>query len=443
MNIPNKPFIPKLHSILKMPPLGTDTISVMEDFRRYFGHTLGWGKSTLSGFPVYSSLAATLRDRLIERWRHTQRAYDESDCKQAYYLSLEFLMGRAMGNAMLNLDMQQETAEAMRNFGVVLEDVQDQESDAGLGNGGLGSLAACFLDSCATLQLPVTGYGLRYEYGMFRQRIVNGSQIEKPDHWLRNGNAWEIERPEYAVRVKFGGYSDLTMTWRESCTSWVNTQDVLAVPFDMPIPGYQNGTVNTLRLWKATATEEFNLNEFNAGDYTEAVAAKNTAENITMVLYPNDANENGKELRLRQQYFLASASLQDVLRQWVGKHGKDFSQFAEKNAFQLNDTHPSFAVAELMRLLMDVHGLAWDEAWLITRNTMAYTNHTLLPEALEKWSVNMFGSLLPRLLDIIFEINAHFMEQVSLRWPGDVARQRACPSSKRELHRKYAWPIWP
>ena len=426
MNTPSsKPFIPKQHSILKMPPLGTDSISVMEDFRRYFGHTLGWDKTTLSGFPVYSSLAATLRDRLIERWRHTQRAYDESDCKQAYYLSLEFLMGRAMGNAMLNLDMQQETAEAMRNFGLVLEDVQDQESDAGLGNGGLGRLAACFLDSCATLQLPVTGYGLRYEYGMFRQRLENGRQIEDPDHWLRNGNPWEVERPEYAVRVKFGGRSDLHRNVAGKLRAhWVETQDVMAVPFDMPIPGYQNGTVNTLRLWKSTATEEFNLDEFNAGSYTEAVAAKNAAEHITMVLYPNDASENGKELRLRQQYFLASASLQDVLRHWVSKHGDDFSQFADKNAFQLNDTHPTCAVAELMRLLMDEHNQGWDEAWHITSETMAYTNHTLLPEALEKWPVHMFGRLLPRLLDIIYEINARFLEQVSLHWPGDVARQR-------------------
>jgi starch phosphorylase len=425
VNVPSKPFIPKLHSILKMPPLGTDTISVMEDFRRYFSHTLGWDKSTLSGFPVYSSLAAALRDRLIERWRHTQRAYDEADCKQAYYLSLEFLMGRAMGNAMLNLDMQEETAEAMRNFGVVLEDVQDQESDAGLGNGGLGRLAACFLDSCATLQLPVTGYGLRYEYGMFRQRIEHGHQIEDPDHWLRNGNPWEVERPEYAVRVRFGGYTDFYHDAAGNLHArWANTQDVLAVPFDVPVPGYLNGTVNTLRLWKSTATEEFNLDEFNAGSYTEAVAAKNAAEHITMVLYPNDASENGKELRLKQQYFLASASLQDVLRQWVSKHGEDFSQFADKNVFQLNDTHPTCALAELMRLLMDEHGLGWDAAWRITSSTMAYTNHTLLPEALEKWPVSMFGRLMPRLLDIIHEINARFMAQVSLRWPGDVVRQR-------------------
>ena len=425
MNTPSKPIIiPKHHSILKMPPLGTDSISVMEDFRRYFSHTLGWDKTTLSGYPVYSSLSATLRDRLIERWRHTQRAYDESNCKQAYYLSLEFLMGRALGNAMLNLDMQQETAEAMHSFGVVLEDVQDQESDAGLGNGGLGRLAACFLDSCATLQLPVTGYGLRYEYGMFRQRLEHGSQIEDPDHWMRNGNPWEVERPEYAVRVKFGGHSELYHDAGGKLRArWAGSLDVLAIPFDVPIPGYRNGTVNTLRLWKSTATEEFNLDEFNAGSYTEAVAAKNAAEHITMVLYPNDASENGKELRLRQQYFLASASLQDVLRNWVSKHGNDFSSFAEKNAFQLNDTHPTCSVAELMRLLMDEHGLGWDAAWAITSKTLAYTNHTLLPEALEKWPVSMFGRLLPRLMDIIYEINARFLEQVSLRWPGDVARQ--------------------
>lgn len=425
MNSPANTVIPKQHSILKMPPLGTDAISVMEDFRRYFSHTLGWDKTTLSGFPVYSSLAATLRDRLIERWRHTQRAYDESDCKQAYYLSLEFLMGRTMGNALLNLDMQQEVAEAMKSFGVALEEVQELEADAGLGNGGLGRLAACFLDSCASLQLPVTGYGLRYEYGMFRQRIVGGAQVEEPDHWLRNGNPWEVERPELAVRIKFGGRSEL---YRDDAGRlhgrWVDTQDVMAIPYDVPVPGYRNGTVNTLRLWKSTATEEFNLEEFNAGSYTEAVAAKNAAENITMVLYPNDTSENGKELRLRQQYLLASASLQDVLRRWVAKHGKDFRYFADKNVFQLNDTHPTCAVAELMRLLMDEHGLEWDEAWRITSHTMAYTNHTLLPEALEKWSVAMFGRLLPRLLDIIYEINARFLEEVSLRWPGDVERMR-------------------
>ena len=424
MNPVNKPFIPKHPNTLKIPPLGMNAIGLEEDFCRYFNHTLGWGKDSVSSHHVYASCALVLRDRLVERWRRTQRAYDESGCKQAYYLSLEFLMGRALGNALLNLDLEEASAEAMRNLGLELEEVQELESDAGLGNGGLGRLAACFLDSCATLQLPVTGYGIRYEYGMFRQKIEQGYQLEEPDHWLRNGNPWEIERPEYTVRIKSGGRSEhYTAADGSLRMRWVDTQDVLAVPFDMPIPGYRNGTVNTLRLWKAAATEEFDLDEFNAGSYTEAVAAKNAAEHITMVLYPNDASENGKELRLRQQYFLASASLQDVLRRWVHKHGEDFSGFAGLSCFQLNDTHPTCAVPELMRLLMDEHGLGWEEAWDITSQTMAYTNHTLLPEALERWPVNMFGRLLPRLLDIIYEINARFMEEVSRRWPGDTERE--------------------
>jgi starch phosphorylase len=425
MNTTNKPFLARHPDTRRMAPLTMDATGVEEDFCRYFNHTLGWDRASVSSHHVYSSCALVLRDRLVERWRHTRRAYDESDCKQAYYLSLEFLMGRAMGNALLNLDLEGATAEALRNMGLALEELRELENDAGLGNGGLGRLAACFLDSCATLQLPVTGYGIRYEYGMFRQKIEHGHQLEEPDHWLRNGNPWEIERPEYAVRIKFGGRGDFfTGADGNTHARWVDTQDVLAVPYDMPIPGYRNGTVNTLRLWKAAATEEFNLDEFNAGSYTEAVAAKNAAEHITMVLYPNDASENGKELRLRQQYFLASASLQDVLRQWLHKHGDDFSGFADKRCFQLNDTHPTCAVPELMRLLMDEHGLGWEAAWDITSRTMAYTNHTLLPEALERWPVGMFGRLLPRLLDIIFEINARFTEEVSMRWPGDTERER-------------------
>jgi len=299
----------------------------------------------------------------------------------------------------------------------------ESEHDAGLGNGGLGRLAACFLDSCATLQLPVTGYGIRYDYGMFRQQIVGGEQVEEPDHWLRDGNPWEIERPEYTQRVRFGGRTEhhRDVSGRLAAR-WVDTKDVLAIPYDVPIPGYQHGPVNTLRLWKAAATDEFNLGEFNAGLYPESVAAKNTAEQITLVLYPNDSSENGKELRLRQQYFLASASLQDVLARWVGTHGHDFSRFAEKNVFQLNDTHPSCAVAELMRLMMDEHGLGWEEAWQITSRTMAYTNHTLLPEALEKWPVRLFRQLLPRILEIIFEINARYLAEVARHWPGDSER---------------------
>ena len=402
-----------------------DALSIVEDFRRYFSHTLGRDKLNEATYYVYTSLSLSLRDRLVERWKKTQSAYNEADCKRTYYLSLEFLMGRALGNAMLNLDVESSTSAALSKIGLALEEIVDQEHDAGLGNGGLGRLAACFLDSCATLQLPVRGYGLRYEYGMFRQKIENGYQLEDPDHWLSNGNPWEIERPEHSVRVKFGGqtehFRDVGGLMR---VYWKYTDDVMAVPYDVPVPGYRNGTVNTLRLWKATATEEFNLKEFNAGSYADAVASKNAAEHITMVLYPNDASENGKELRLRQQYFLASASLQDVLRSWVNKHGNDFSKFADKNFFQLNDTHPTCAVPELMRLLMDEHGLGWDQAWSIVNRTVAYTNHTLLPEALERWSVSMFGRLLPRLLEIIHEINARFIAVVAQHWPGDVARQR-------------------
>ncbi len=412
--------------ISDLPALGMDANNIVDDFRRYFSHTLGRDKMCLSAFHVYSSLALALRDRLVERWKNTRYACDEGDSKHTYYLSMEFLMGRMLGNAMLNLNVDQATTEALRKLGIVLEEIADQENDAGLGNGGLGRLAACFLDSCATLQLPVMGYGIRYEYGMFRQKIDNGNQLEEPDHWLRDGNPWEIERPEYTCRIRFGGhveYRNGTADGRLRAY-WVGTSDVLAVPYDVPVPGYRNDTVNTLRLWKSAATDEFNLNEFNAGSYTEAVAAKNAAEHITMVLYPNDASENGKELRLRQQYFLASASLQDVLRRWVLTHGNDFSRFAEKNCFQLNDTHPTCAVPELMRLLMDEHGLEWDAAWDIVRRTVAYTNHTLLPEALEKWPERMFRRLLPRLLDIVHEINARFLREVARRWPGDGERQR-------------------
>ncbi len=376
-----------------------------------------------SPFYACEALSLSIRDRLMERWKTTYKTYNKTDSRQVFYLSMEFLMGRTLSNAMLNLGITDEATQAMHDLGIEIEELVDRELDAGLGNGGLGRLAACFIDSCATLQLPVVGYGLRYEYGMFTQTIVNGEQVEKPDHWLRHGNVWEVERLEYSLRIKLGGHTEIqTDEQGKHRVCWISTHDVLAVPFDTPIPGYQNNTVNTLRLWKAVATEEFNLDEFNAGGYAESVASKVTAEHITMVLYPNDANENGKELRLRQQYFLASASLQDVISHWARQHGHGFANFAEKSCFQLNDTHPSIAIAELMRLLMDVHGLSWATAWGITRQTMAYTNHTLLPEALEKWSVRLMQRLLPRLMEIIFEINAHFMSEVAAHWPGDKAR---------------------
>ena len=419
--MPTRPLVksqPK-ETLTQTSAPGVKAKDLAKDIGHHFNYTLGRDSSCKSAHYAYTSVALSVRDRLMGRWKNTLQAYRESGCKRAYYLSLEFLMGRALGNAMLNLGINDEADKALQTLGLDLEELADIEVDAGLGNGGLGRLAACFVDSCATLQLPVTGYGIRYEYGMFRQLIDNGYQLEEPDHWLRNGHVWELERPELTTRIRFGGHTEVG---HDGQTYWVDTQDVLAVPYDVPIPGYQNGTVNTLRLWKSAATDEFGLTEFNAGDYTEAVRAKNLAENITMVLYPNDASENGKELRLRQQYFLASASLQDVIRNWVLVHGEDFSQFAEKNVFQLNDTHPTIAVAELMRLLVDEHQVPWDRAWGITRQTMAYTNHTLLPEALEKWPVRLFRQLLPRLLEIIFDINAGFLKEVEARWPGDAER---------------------
>ncbi|WP_129126200.1 glycogen/starch/alpha-glucan phosphorylase [Geomonas oryzae] len=406
-----------------LSPLSMDRQGLVDDFIHHYCHHLGRDKYCSSMRYRYQAIAHTIRERLIERWNNTRYAYINADCKTGYYLSLEFLMGRAMGNALLNLGICGPTGEAMQQLGMDLEELAEEEVDAGLGNGGLGRLAACFLDSCATLQLPVMGYGIRYEYGMFRQDIKDGRQVEEPDHWLRDGNPWEMERPEYTQRVRFGGRCEIRRNEDGTVSyCWLDTHDVLAVPYDIPIPGYRNGTVNTLRLWKAAATDVFDLDEFNAGSYTESVAMKNEAENITMVLYPNDASENGKALRLRQQYFLASASLQDVMERWIYRQGKVFHHFAERNCFQLNDTHPSCAVPELMRLLMDEQGLGWDEAWDITTHTMAYTNHTLLPEALEKWSVPLFRQLMPRLLDIILEINARFLAEVAARWPGDGER---------------------
>ena len=408
-----------------MEPLGMDQEHVTEDLNRHFRLTLGRDEVGDSHRYLFYALALTIRDRLIERWRATRDERNESRPKRINYLSMEFLMGRALSNAVTNLDLEEPVRRALHNYGCSLEQVEQEELDAGLGNGGLGRLAACFLDSCACLSLPVTGYGIRYEYGMFHQKIDNGYQVECPDHWLRDGNPWEIESPENTVRIKFFGYTDYYEDQAgKQRARWVHTQDVLAVPYDVPVPGYRNDIVNTLRLWKSEATDEFDLEEFNAGSYTEAVAAKNLAEQITMVLYPNDASENGKELRLRQQYFLASASLQDVLHRWVKYNGVDFGRFAEKTGFQLNDTHPTIAVAELMRLLMDDYMLGWDEAWKITNSTMAYTNHTLLPEALERWPVALLRELLPRLLDIIYEINARFLVQVAQHWPGDTARER-------------------
>jgi len=407
----------------EMKKLPTDSESLANDFERYLTRHLGRFVGC-APFYLYEALSLTLRDRIMRGWRNTWKNYEKKGIRKAHYMSLEFLIGRSLGNHILNLDIDSEIKKAMIKFSLDLEDIYNQEHDAGLGNGGLGRLAACFMDSCATLNLPVIGYGIRYEYGMFRQIIENGYQVEEPDHWLRDGNPWELERPEFTQVIKFGGHVEtVSDLHRKPRLVWKDTSDVLAIPYDVPISGYKNDTVNTLRLWKASTTDIFNLDDFNAGSYSEAVEAKNNAEHISMVLYPNDASENGKVLRLKQQYFLASASLQDVFRMWAINEDDDYSQFAKQNVFQMNDTHPTIAVAELMRLLMDEKYMSWDEAWNITSQTMAYTNHTLLPEALEKWPVELFETLLPRLLQIIYEINARFLKEVSMKWPGDTEKQ--------------------
>jgi len=413
------------NGLLAIEPPGLDSASLVSDFKQYFNHTLGRdSRRHYSPHYEFIAVAMALRDRLMAGSNNTRHTYEKQDSRKVCYLSMEYLLGRSLRNASLNLNISDEVTEALEQLGLNEEEIVAQEHDAGLGNGGLGRLAACFLDSCATLSLPVIGYGIRYQYGMFRQNISAGHQLEEPDAWLRGGHPWEIERSEYEQPIHFGGRSESYFDDDgRRHMRWVDTHDVLAVPFDIPIPGYHNGTVNTLRLWSAVATDEFDLTEFNAGSYTEAVAARIAAENITMVLYPNDASENGKELRLRQQYFLASASLKDVLRQWLNRHGDNFDQFAEKHCFQLNDTHPSIAVAELMRLLIDEHCLEWDDAWKITCSCMAYTNHTLLPEALERWPVRLLALLVPRVMEIIREINYRFISEVAERWPDDLGLQ--------------------
>jgi starch phosphorylase len=365
------------------------------------------------------ALAQTVRDRLINQWLQTQRTHHEKGVKRVYYLSLEFLMGRAMGNNVINAGIEGAVREAMDELGYSFEDMREQEVDAGLGNGGLGRLAACFLDSLATLDLPAFGYGLRYDYGIFRQGIENGHQVEHPDDWLRNGNPWEIERPEVSFSVNFGGRVQAVQNEKgKTVHQWVDTEQITGVAFDTPIVGYGGKTVNTLRLWSARANEEFSFQEFNEGDYVEAVADKVHAENLTKVLYPNDKLYLGKELRLKQQYFFVACSLADIIRRFK-KSGKKWKELPSMAAIQLNDTHPSVAVAELMRILMDLEGLSWDEAWEITVKTLGYTNHTLMPEALEKWSVPMFEKLLPRHLQIIYEINHRFLSQVTIKFPGN------------------------
>ncbi|MDD2310601.1 MAG: glycogen/starch/alpha-glucan phosphorylase [Desulfuromonadaceae bacterium] len=397
---------------------------LQRSFLRHLQYTLVKDKFTATKADLYLALAYAVRDVLVNRWLDTQQSYYINDAKRVYYISMEFLMGRTLGNSLINLGVMEEWQTALKQMGIDVEELQEQEWDAGLGNGGLGRLAACFLDSMATMSLPAYGYGIRYEYGMFYQKIINGAQAEFPDDWLRYGNPWEFERQEHLHQIKFQGRVESYCDEQgERRYNWLDTTDVMALAYDFPVPGYGNETVNTMRLWSAKSTRDFELGSFNQGNYIGAVESKMRTENISKVLYPADHMAEGKELRLRQEYFLSSATVQDIFYRFEKKH-RDVSLLPEKVAIQLNDTHPTLAIPELMRILLDDKRLGWDDAWNIALHTFAYTNHTILPEALEKWPVTIMERILPRHLQIIYRINELFIQQVIARFPGDNDRLR-------------------
>ena len=391
-----------------------------DDFSWHLRYSLAKGKYRATPRDEYTAFANAVRDRVVERWISTQEKYLKKNTKRVYYLSLEFLMGRLLANNVINLKADQLCRDALSEYGIDWNDLRDYETDAGLGNGGLGRLAACYLDSMSTLELAGMGYGLRYDYGIFRQKIVDGCQVEEPDGWLKNGYPWEMERPEHSQLVHFGGHVECSNIAGRQQWRWVAAEHVEGVPYDLPIVGYRNA-VNSLRLWSARAVEEFDLADFNKGSYVEAVESKVLAENLTKVLYPNDNTMAGKELRLRQQYFFVACSLKDILRRYR-ELNKTWDALPDKVFIHLNETHPALVIPELMRILIDHEGLGWDQAWDLTRRSTGYTNHTILPEALEKWPVAMMERLLPRHLQIIYEINGRFLQEISAQYPGDIAR---------------------
>lgn len=398
---------------------GMDAESIKTSFAENLRYRLARDKFTTNEMDEYQALSLATRNRLIEKWLHTQRVYHEKDVKRTYYLSAEFLMGRMFVNNLISLGIYDEAVKAMASIGIDIHELEDQEPDMGLGNGGLGRLASCFLDSMATLEIPAVGYGIRYEFGIFEQKIRDLQQVEYPDAWLANECPWEVNHPEYAFEVRFfGKVTQRKGLQGELVSDWVGGNSVIGSAHDIPIVGYKNNTVNTLRLWSARASNVFDLDSFQGGDYHKAVEEKNISENISKVLYPRDDSMQGKELRLKQQYFFVSCSIQDIIRRYLTGHD-NFDAFPDKVVLQMNDTHPTLAIPELMRLLLDVHGLSWGKAWSITTRTCAYTNHTLLSEALEKWSLSLFDSLLPRHLQIIYEINRRFMRDVSVRFMHD------------------------
>ncbi len=401
---------------------GLNKESLREDIKLHLRHTLAKDEFSKTPWDEYRSVVLTLIDRLHDKWIKTQQHYHNSGVKRVYYLSMEYLIGRLLDNMVVNLDVQQEVADAIADLGLNYDILRNAEWDAGLGNGGLGRLAACFLDSMATLGVPATGYGLRYDYGIFYQKIKNGYQIEKPDLWLRYGNPWDIVRPNIQYPVEFYGYQHMAPKSGGGINyDWENTEKVLAVAYDTMIPGYNNNIVNNLRLWKAESDTALDLHSFNQGQYIDAVRDNQLEQNITRVLYPNDKVFVGQELRLKQEYFLVSASLQDIIRRFK-KQTDDWTKLPQKVAIQCNDTHPNLAIPELMRVLLDEVDMEWEKAWDITTKTMAYTNHTLLPEALEKWPVSLMRNLLPRHLNIIYEINKRFMDEIKVRFGDDKYR---------------------
>ena len=397
--------------------------SLRKAFERHLRRTLARDRYSASDRDRYYALALAVRDEIVERWIATQQLHHRENVKRVYYLSLEFLIGRMMGNNVINMQMDDICRAAMDQLGLDWEDLREYEIDAGLGNGGLGRLAACFMDSIATLDLPAVGYGLRYDFGIFKQNIKNGYQVEQPEEWLKHRYPWEIPHPEFTFEVHFEGRVEMRHNAKGPEWRWVDTKPVIGIPYDFPIVGYGGRTVNTLRLWSAKSVEEFDLDDFNRGEYVVAVTNRVLAENLTKVLYPNDAISAGKELRLRQEYFFVSCAIQDIVRRFKAD-GNAWSSFSDKVFVQLNDTHPSLAVPELMRILMDCEGLAWEPAWQITVESTGYTNHTILPEALEKWPVSMLERLLPRHLQIIYEINSRFLRELACRYPYDAKRLR-------------------
>ena len=387
---------------------------------------LQYGKdlSQATKHDLFDAVSASALDLIMDNWMKTRAAYDKKPTRQVYYLSAEFLMGRAMSNNLINAQIKDAVVEVLKEMEIDYTSIEDEEPDAGLGNGGLGRLAACFLDSLATLDYPGHGYGIRYQYGMFEQHIENGYQVEYPDNWLKHRDPWEIKRSDLTVQVKFGGHVGVRQNEKGEDTFYIENAEVVnATPYDMPIVGYDTKTVNTLRLWQASSPDGFDLQLFNDMQYHRAVERQNDAENISRVLYPNDNGPLGKVLRLKQQYFFCSASLQDLINKYKVKYGTDFSKFADLHAIQLNDTHPVVAIPELMRILMDENGMGWDDAWAIVTKTFAYTNHTILAEALEKWSIDIFQGLLPRIYQIVEEINRRFLIELQEKFPGDYDRQ--------------------